>query len=76
MQMYSGVNVEKMKIYVPSMIMDQGERILVPSFDEFASDYLDYLKEDIILDRRTRISHRGDVEYLQVGLKGTHPRNE
>jgi hypothetical protein len=34
---------------------------------------LDELQEDIILDRRTRTSRRGDVDYLQVGLKGTCP---
>jgi hypothetical protein len=37
---------------------------------------LDELQEDIILDRRTRTSHKGDVDYLRVGLKGTHPRKE
>jgi hypothetical protein len=31
---------------------------------------LDKLTKDIILDKRTRNSHRGD---LRVGLKGTHP---
>jgi hypothetical protein len=41
--------------------------------DEFSPEYLDELKEDIILDRRMRTSRRGDVEYLRVGLKGTHP---
>jgi hypothetical protein len=34
---------------------------------------LDELQEDIILYRRTRTSHRGDLDYLRVGLKGTHP---
>ena len=58
------------------MIMDQRERVLVPSMDEFVSEYLDELKEDIILDRRTRTSRRGDVDYLRVGLKGTHPSKE
>jgi hypothetical protein len=28
------------------------------------------------LDRRTRNSCRGDVDYLRVGLKGTHPSKE
>jgi hypothetical protein len=26
----------------------------------------------MILDRRTMNSHKGDVYYLRVGLKGTH----
>jgi hypothetical protein len=34
---------------------------------------LDDLKEDIILYKRTRTLHKGHVDYLQVGLKGTHP---
>ena len=64
MQMYLVVNVENLKLYEPPMIMDQRESVLVPSVDEFSSDYLDELSEDIILDRRTRDSRRGDVEYL------------
>jgi hypothetical protein len=36
---------------------------------------MDDLKEYIILDRRMNTSRRGDVDYLRVGLKGTHPRN-
>jgi hypothetical protein len=37
---------------------------------------LDKLKEDIIMDRRERTSHMGDIDYLRVGLKGTHPIKE
>jgi hypothetical protein len=58
------------------MIMDQDEEVSIPSVDEFSPEYLDELQEDIILDRRTRTSHRGDVDDLQVGLKGTHPSKE
>jgi hypothetical protein len=56
------------------MIMDQDEEVYIPSVDDFSSDYLDDLSEYIILDMRMRTSHRGDVDYLRVGLKGTHPR--
>jgi hypothetical protein len=56
--------------------MDQGEEVSIPSVDEFSLDYLDELKEDIILDKRMRTSSKGDVYYLQVGLKGTHLRKE
>jgi hypothetical protein len=73
MQIYSVVNVENLKLFEPPMIMDQGEEVSLPSVDEFSPEYLDELKEDIILDRRTRTSCRGDVDYLRVGLKGTHP---
>jgi hypothetical protein len=74
MHIYSVVNVENMKHCEPSMIMDQRESLPVPLVDEFSSKYLDELKEDVILDRRTRTSRRRDVDYLQVGLKGTNPR--
>jgi hypothetical protein len=37
---------------------------------------LDELKEYIILDIRTRTSHMDDVDYLRVGLQGTHLRKE
>jgi hypothetical protein len=32
------------------------------------------MHEDTILERRMRTSKRGNVEYLQVCLKGTKPR--
>jgi hypothetical protein len=74
MHIYSIVNVENLKLFEPPMIMDQDEEVSIPSVDDFSPEYLDELKEDIILDRRMRTSRRGDVDYLQVGLKGTHTR--
>jgi hypothetical protein len=76
MQIYSVVNVKNLKLFEPPMIMDQDEEVSIPLVDEFSLEYLDELQEDIILDRRTRTSHRGDVDYIQVGLKGTHPNKE
>ena len=73
MQIYSVVNVENLKLFQPPMIMDQGEEVSITSVDEFSLGYLDKLKEYIILERRMR---NGDVDYLQVDLKGTHPRKE
>ena len=67
----SVVNVENLKLFEPPMIMDQGEEVSIPSIDEFYHEYLDELKEDIILERRTRTSRRGDVDYLRVRLKDT-----
>jgi hypothetical protein len=58
------------------MIMDQGEEVSMPSFDEFPPEYLDDLMEDIILIRRKRNSRRGDVDNIRVGLKGTHPSKD
>ena len=73
MHIYSVVNIENLKHFEPPMIMDQDEEISIPSVDEFSPEYLDELQECIILDRRMRTSRRGDVDYLRVGLKGTHP---
>jgi hypothetical protein len=64
MHIYSIVNIEKLKPFEPPMIMDQDEEVSIPSVDEFAPECLDELQEDIILDRRTRTSRRGDVYYL------------
>jgi hypothetical protein len=61
---YSVVNVENLKLFEPPLIMDQDEEVSIPSIDEFAPEYLDELKEDIILYRRKRTSCRGDVDYL------------
>jgi hypothetical protein len=55
------------------MIMDQDKEFSIPSVDEFSPEYLDELQEDIIMDRSMRSSSRGDVDYLRVDLKGTHP---
>ena len=73
MQIYSVVNVDNLKLYEPPMIMDERENVSLPSIDEFSPDYMDEIKEDVILDRRTRTSRRGDVDYLRVGIKCTHP---
>jgi len=73
MQMYSVVNVENLNLYEPPLIMYTDEVDTVPTVDDFAPEYLDELREDIILDRKTRTSQQGDVEYLLVGLKGMHP---
>lgn len=76
MQMYSVVNVENLKLYEPTLIMDTEEVGTVPTVDDFSPEYLNELPEDITLDRRTRTSWRGDMEYLRVGLNGMHPSKE
>ena len=72
MQMYSVVNVENLKLYGPPLIMDTEEVAQFPTMDDFAPEYLDELPKDIILDKKTRTSRRGDVEYIHVGFKGMH----
>ena len=76
MQMYSIVNVENLRLYEPPLIDDQGSDVQLPSIEDFSPKFLDELKEDTILDRRTITSKRGSVDYLRVGIKGTKPRKE
>ena len=73
MKIYSLVNVENLRLYEPPIIVDQEEIVHIPSIEYFAPEYLNEMQEDIILDRRTRSSKRGNVDYLHVGLKGTNP---
>ena len=63
-------------MYEPPLIDDRGEHVQIPSIDAFSPEYLTELHEDTILDRRMRTSKRGNVEYLQVGLKRTNPSKE
>ena len=76
MQMYSVVNVENLCLYEPPLIDDQGSDVQLPSIEYFSPEFLDELKEDTILERRTRASKRGSADYLRIGLKGTKPSKE
>ena len=64
MQMYSIFNVENLRVYEPPLIDDQGSDVQLPSIEYFSPKFLDELKEDTILDRRTRASKRESVDYL------------
>ena len=55
------------------MIIDERENVSFPLVDEFSHEYMDEIKEYVILDKRKRTSRRGDVDYLRVGIRGTHP---
>ena len=69
MQMYLVVNVENLHLYEPPLINDHGIDVQLPSIEYFSPKFMDELKEDTILDRRTRASKRGSVDYLRVGAK-------
>jgi len=56
MQMYSVMDVENLKLYEPPLIMDTNEVGTIPTINDFATEYLDELPKDIILDKRTRTS--------------------
>ena len=73
MQMYSVVNVENLRLYEPPLIADHENAVQLPSIEDFSPEFLDELKEDTILDRRTCTSRRGSVDYVRVGFKGSKP---
>ena len=73
MKIYSIVNVENLRLYEPPLIDDQGSDIQLPSIEDFLPKFLDDLKEDTILDKRTCTSKRVSVDYIRVGLKGSKP---
>ena len=75
MKIYYIVNVENLILLEPPLIDDQGEHVQLPSIYDFSPEYLDEIQQDLILDRRTRTSRRGNVEYLRVRLKGQNTSN-
>src|ERR1700733_5347798 len=73
MNIYSVVNADCLRLFEPSLIEDPKEQSQLPSIDDLLPKYLNELQEDIVLDRKVRTMHRGDVEYLRIGLKGSNP---
>jgi len=71
--MYFVVNVENLRLYEPPLVVDHESDIQLSSIDYFSPEFLDALKEDAILDRRTCTLRRGNVDYVRVGLKGNKP---
>ena len=55
------------------MIEDPAEKSQLPFIDDLLPKYLNELQEDTVLDRKVRTTHRGDVEYLRIRLKGSKP---
>ena len=70
MCIYSVVNVENLKLYEPSMIVNPEEDAQIPTVDDLALEYMNELQEYTIFDRKVCTSRRGYFEYLRVGLKG------
>ena len=74
--MYSVVNVENLRLYEPPLIFYYERDIQLSSIEDFSPEFLDELKEDAILDKRTHTSRRENVDYVRVGLKGNKPSKE
>ena len=73
MHIYSVVNVDSLRLFEPSLIEDPKEQSQLPSVGDLLPEYLNELQEDTILDRKIRTMHRGDVEYIRIGIKGSKP---
>ena len=73
MHIYSVVNADCLRLFEPSLIEDPEEQSQLPSIDDLLPEYLNELQEDTMLDRKVRMTRRGDVEYLKIGLKGSKP---
>ena len=76
MHIYSIVNADCLRLFEPSLIEDPKEQSQLPSIDDLLPEYLNELQEHTVLDKKLRTTHRGDVEYLRVGLKGSKPSSE
>jgi len=73
MHIYSVINADNLRLFEPSLIEDPKEKSQLASIDDMLPEYLNELQEDTVLDRKVRMTHRGDVEYLRIGLKGSKP---
>ena len=71
--MYSISNVENVRLYEPPLVDDQGSDVQLPSIKYFSPEFLNELKEDTILKRRTCTSKKESVDYLRFWLKGSKP---
>ena len=64
MKIYVAINVENLRLYEPPLMEDQGENSQIPSIEDFYLEFLDELQQNTILDKRTRTSKRGSIDYL------------
>ena len=69
MHIQSVVNADNLRLFEHSLIEDPEEHSQLPSIDDLLPEYLNELQEDTVLDRKVRTTHRGDFEYLKIGLK-------
>jgi len=72
MNIYSFVNVEHLKLYEPSILIEDeaSPNQILPSIDGLASKTMYELKEDTILEKNIHATRRGEIELWLVGLKG------
>ena len=66
MHIYLVVNADCLRLFEPSLIEDPEEQSKLLSIDDLLPEYLNELQEDVVLDRKVRTTHRGDIEYLRI----------
>ena len=75
MHIYSVVNADFLRLLEPSLIEDPKEQSQLSFIGDLLPEYLNELQDDTILDRKVRMTCRGDVEYLKVRLRSSKPSN-
>ncbi|GJT18490.1 transposon ty3-I gag-pol polyprotein [Tanacetum coccineum] len=72
MEMYSVVNVDKLKLFEPSMLDEEPGEYL-PSLDELINEQEKVLTEDTIVERKSSSTRRGERKSYRIGTKGQLP---
>jgi len=78
MQNYSVINVECLKLFEPSMIIeDEVESgIILSSIEDLVPRIIDELKEELILQKKVRHTQRGKKKFGLLGLKVSFPKQQ
>ncbi|KAA8535891.1 hypothetical protein F0562_030894 [Nyssa sinensis] len=72
MEMYSVVNVEKLKLFEPSMLDGEPQEML-PSINDLVVERETSLTEDTILEKKVTTTRHGDRESFRIGRQGQCP---
>jgi hypothetical protein len=75
MHIYLVVNVENLKLYEPSML-DQEEEKVLPTIEDLEPDAQEELEEDTVLEKKSRTTRQGQCDLWQIRLKGQLPCKE
>jgi hypothetical protein len=70
------VNAKYLKLFEPSILDEEEEPQVLPSIEEFTPHTLEYLKENLVLQCKERVTHRGLHEMWKICLKGQISRKE
>ncbi|GKA80020.1 transposable element [Tanacetum coccineum] len=72
MEMYSVVNVDKLKLFESSMLDEETGEYL-PSLDELINEEEKVLTEDTIIERKSSSTQHGERKSYRIGTKGQLP---